>query len=110
MFYSPLKFSQVMKSHDFKHITNTNKLGAEAESVVFITARTKKGGYKLAYNFKKLGNIVGLTQDLETLSEIKAGGFLDLYAHFFDLPSHYLPMLQEHYTIWGKLRVCCGSR
>ena len=108
MFYSPLKFSQVMKSHDFKHITNTNKLGAEAESVVFITARTKKGGYKLAYNFKKLWNIVGLTQDLETLSEIKAGGFLDLYAHFFDLPSHYLPMLQEHYTIWEKLRVCCG--
>lgn len=106
MFYSPLKFSQVMKSHDFKHITNTNKLGAE--SVVFITARTKAEGNKLANNLKGFGNIVGLTQDLETLSEIKADGFLDLYAHFFDLHSHYLPMLQEHYTLWGKLRVCCG--
>eukprot|EP00984_Skeletonema_dohrnii_P011589 scaffold4628_cov146-Skeletonema_dohrnii-CCMP3373.AAC.19 len=109
MLYSPLKLPKVMKAHSFQHVKNvTNNLGAESGAGVFITARTKAEGYQLANNFKKLGNIVGLTQDLETLSEIKADGFLDLYAHFFDLPSQYLPMLQEHYTLWEKLRVCCG--
>ena len=99
-----------MKSHYFQHANVTNKLGLGAESGagVFITARTKAEGNKLANNLKGFGNVVGLTQDLETLSEIKADGFLHLYAHFFDLPSHYLPMLQEHYTLWEKLRVCCG--
>jgi len=106
--YSSLDQPQVMKTHSFQFANVTNKLGLGAESGVFITARTKAEGNKLANNFKKLGNVVGLTQDLETLSEIKADGFLHLYAHFFDLPSQYLPMLQEHYTLWEKLRVCCG--
>ena len=62
----------------------------------------------MADKLKKLGGKVGLTQDLETLSEIKATGFIELYAYFFDLPSRYLPMLREYYTLWEKLRVCCG--
>lgn len=77
-------------------------------SGIFHTARTKEKGCQMADKLKKLGGKVGLTQDLETLSEIKATGFIELYAYFFDLPSRYLPMLREYYTLWEKLRVCCG--
>ena len=95
-----------MKTHDVKHLKDL-----EAKSSgIFFTARTKEQGRKTADDLKKSGVKVGLMQDLETLSEIKAVGFLDLYADFFDLPSHYLPMLHEHYTLWDKLRSCCGAQ
>ena len=95
-----------MKTHNVKHASN---FGAESDGTgIFITARTKEQGQKMADDLTKSGRIVSLIQDLETLSEIKADGFLDLYADFFDLPSHYLPMLHDYYILWEKLRVCCG--
>ena len=96
-----------MKTHDVKHLSD---FGAKSGTGIFITAQTKEQGRKIADRItrKSPGKTVSLIQDLETLSEIKADGFLDLYADFFDLPSHYLPMLRDYFTLWEKLRVCCG--
>ena len=96
----------VMKTHDVTHL---HDLEAKS-SVIFFTAGTKAHGRKLADDLKKSGGKVGLVQDLETLSEIKAVGFLDLYADFFDLSSQYLPLLHDYFTLWEKLRCCCGAQ
>jgi len=105
--YPSLDLPQVMKTHNVKHLSD---FGAKSGTGIFITARTKEQGQKMADNLTESGRIVGLIQDLETLSEIKVDGFLDMYADFFDLPSHYLPMLHEHYILWEKLRICCGRQ
>ena len=98
-------FSTVMKTHDVKQLSD---FGTKTGTGIFITAPTKEQGREMADSLKKSGKIAALIQDVETLSEIKADGFLDLYADFFDLPSHYLPLLHDYFTLWEKLRVCCG--
>ena len=108
MLLTSFTFSTVMKTHNVNHI---GAFVANSSTGIFITTRTKERGRKMADRLaRKTGENVSLVQDLETLSEIKAVGFLDLYADFFDLPSHYLPLLHDYFTLWEKLRVCCGAQ
>jgi hypothetical protein len=78
------------------------------ETMIFVTAATKAKGDDLVNKLKRDGHIIGLSQDLETLTEIGTDGLVQLYAEFFDLPSYYLPLLIEYFALWDKLRVCCG--
>lgn len=59
---------------------------------------------------KRNENIIGLVQDLDTLSEIGVKGYLNQYADFFRLPSDYIPFLNEYFDLWDKLRICCGKQ
>lgn len=66
----------VMKTHNVNHI---GAFVANSSTGIFITTGTKERGRKMADRLtKKTGKSISLIQDLETLSEIKTVGFLDL--------------------------------
>ena len=97
---------QAVKSH----VNEPDPRQIKENTFVFATTKDAEEANRTIVMLHEKRLNVGIIQDFETFKTRGIDHWLKVYADFFSLSSEDVKLMSEYFSVWDKLRQCCGMQ